>query len=239
MKVIPAVDISKGKCVRLTRGRLEEVTVYYHDPVDAAKRWEEEGAEILHVIDLDAAIGVGENSETINRVIGSVNIPVQVGGGIRSLECAKKYFDSGAHRVIFGTAALELRMIRDALKTFGADKIMVAVDHLLGKVAVRGWKDLLELDAEVLCNRLVEAGVKRIMMTSIDRDGTLRGPNIQYSLRVASRLPVEVYLAGGFSTIEEIIQLKGTRVAGVILGRALYEGTIDLKKAMEALVYAR
>ncbi|MGQ9758954.1 MAG: 1-(5-phosphoribosyl)-5-[(5-phosphoribosylamino)methylideneamino]imidazole-4-carboxamide isomerase [Candidatus Methanomethylicaceae archaeon] len=235
IKVIPAVDISKGRCVRLRRGRLEEATVYYNDPLEAAKRWEGEGAEILHVIDLDAAIGVGENREVIKRIINGVGIPVQVGGGIRSLDSARQYLEVGAHRVIFGTAALELGSIRNALMTFGPDKVMAAVDHLLGRVAVRGWKDILELDAEVLCSRLAELGVRRIMMTSIDRDGTMKGPNLEYSLRVASRIIAEVYLAGGFSTLGDLLLLKGTRVAGVILGRALYEGTIDLKRAREVL----
>lgn len=239
IKVIPAVDISGGRCVRLRKGRLEETTVYYNNPLDAAKRWEDEGAERLHIIDLDAAIGVGENREVIKRVIKGVKIPVQVGGGIRSLEVAKEYLEGGADRVVFGTAALELRTIKDALKAFGAEKIMAAVDHLFGRIAVRGWKELLELDAGVLCNRLVEAGVRRIMMTSIDRDGTMKGPNLEYSLRVASGLAAEVYLAGGFSRLEDLLPLKGTRVAGVIVGRALYEGTIDLRRAKEVLIDAR
>jgi len=231
--IIPAVDISGGRCVRLRRGRLEEATVYYNDPLEAAKRWENEGAELLHVIDLDAAIGVGENSDVIKRIIREVKIPVQVGGGIRNLQKAEDYIRSGAERVIFGTAALELRTIKEALEALGPERVMVAVDHFMGRVAVKGWKELLELDAWILCKRLVEAGVKKIMMTSVDRDGILMGPSLEYSLRVASSLSAEFYLAGGFSTIEDILPLKGTRVSGVIVGRALYEGTIDLRRAKE------
>lgn len=235
IKVIPAVDISGGRCVRLKRGRIEDVTVYYNDPLEAAKRWEGEGAELLHVIDLDAATGVGENSDAIKRVIRGVGIPVQVGGGIRSLDKAEDYIRSGAERVIFGTAALELRTIRDALKRFGPKRVMAAVDHFMGRVAIKGWRDLLELDAGVLCSRLVEAGVQKIMMTSIERDGMLKGPSLEYSLRVASSLKAEFYLAGGFSRIEDILPLKGTNIAGVIVGRALYEGTMDLRMAKEVL----
>lgn len=235
IRVIPAVDISRGKCVRLKRGRIDDATIYYNDPLEAAKRWEGEGADLLHVIDLDAATGVGENISAIKRIIKEVNIPVQVGGGIRSLERAEDYVRSGAERVIFGTAALELRTIREALNVFGPDKVMVAVDHFMGRVAIKGWKDLLELDAEVLCRRLVEAGVAKIMMTSIERDGMLRGPSLEYSLRVVSSVPAEFYLAGGFSSIEDIMLLKETKVAGVIVGRALYEGTIDLRRAREVL----
>lgn len=235
MIIVPAVDISKGKCVRLVRGRLEESIVYYEDPLIAAKRWEEEGAELIHVIDLDAAIGVGNNYDAITRIIREVKVPVQVGGGIRSLEVAKSYLDVGAERVIFGTAALELGLIRKALIDFGRDRVMVAVDHAMGRVAIKGWRELLELNAEILCKNLIELGVKRILMTSIDRDGTLKGPNLAYSLRIASSLPAEFYLAGGFSKIEEIIPLKRTNIAGVIVGRALYEGLIDFKKAKEVL----
>jgi phosphoribosylformimino-5-aminoimidazole carboxamide ribotide isomerase len=235
IKVIPAVDISGGKCVRLRRGRLEDATVYYDDPLEAARRWEGEGAELLHVIDLDAATGARDNRDVIKRIIREVKVPVQVGGGIRSIERAEEYINSGAERVIFGTAALELRTIKDALRSFGPERVMAAVDHFMGRVAVKGWKDLLELDAEVLCKRLVEAGVRKIMMTSIERDGMLKGPNLDYSLRVASSVPAEFYLAGGFSSIEDLLMLRGKRVAGVIIGRALYEGMIELKRAREVL----
>lgn len=235
MIIVPAVDISKGKCVRLILGRPEKCKVYYEDPLHAAKKWEEEGAELLHIIDLDAAIGIGENRGIIAKIIKNVNIPVQVGGGIRSLDIAKAYLDIGAERVIFGTAALELNLIRKALEEFGLDRVMAAVDHVMGRVAIRGWKEILEINAEMLCRNLIELGVKRILMTSIDRDGTLRGPNLSYSLKVVASLPAEFYLAGGFSKIEDIIPLKRTKVAGVIIGRALYEGWIDFKKAKEVL----
>ena len=235
IKVIPAVDISGGRCVRLRRGRLEDATVYYEDPLEAARRWEGEGAELLHVVDLDAATGVGDNRDAIKRIMREVKVPVQVGGGIRSLERAEDYISSGAERVIFGTAALELRTIKDALRSFGPERVMAAVDHFMGRVAVKGWKDLLELDAEVLCRRLVEAGVRKIMMTSIERDGMLKGPNLDYSLRVASSVAAEFYLAGGFSSVEDLLPLRGKRVAGVIIGKALYEGRIDLKRAREVL----
>ncbi len=235
IKVIPAVDISGGRCVRLRRGRLEDATVYYEDPLEAARRWEGEGAELLHVVDLDAATGVGDNRDAIKRIMREVKVPVQVGGGIRSLERAEDYISSGAERVIFGTAALELRTIKDALRSFGPERVMAAVDHFMGRGAVKGWKDLLELDAEVLCRRLVEAGVRKIMMTSIERDGMLKGPNLDYSLRVASSVAAEFYLAGGFSSVEDLLPLRGKRVAGVIIGKALYEGRIDLKRAREVL----
>lgn len=234
-KVIPAVDISKGRCVRLTKGRIEDATVYYDDPLDAAKRWVGEGAEMLHLIDLDAAVGVGDNSEAIKRVIKGAGIPIEVGGGIRSIERAREYAETGAERVIFGTVALELKIIRGALVALGPEKVMAAVDHLMGRVAVKGWKELTEIDAATLCGRLEEAGVMNIMMTSIDRDGTMKGPNLEYSLKVAASLKSDLYLAGGFTTLNDLLLLKGSRVTGVILGRALYEGSIDLKKAKEVL----
>lgn len=235
IKIIPAVDISRGRCVRLTRGRIEDATVYFDDPLDAAKRWVEEGAEMLHLIDLDAAVGVGENIEEVKRVIKGVGIPVEVGGGIRSLERARGYVEAGAERVILGTAALEMRNIRDALAVLRPMKVMAAVDHLMGRVAVKGWKELTEIDAMALCTRLEEEGVRNIMMTSIDRDGTMKGPNLEYSLKAAESLKSDVYLAGGFTTLKDLYLLRGSRIAGVIVGKALYEGSIELKAAREVL----
>ena len=235
IKIVPAVDISKGKCVRLTRGRIEDVKVYYDDPLDAAKRWELEGAELLHVIDLDAAVGEGNNAEVVKRIIKGIGIPVEIGGGVRTIGMARGYADAGAERVIFGTAALDLKIIREALTSFGPKKVMAAVDHLAGRVAVKGWKELVNLDALLLCTRLEEAGVRNLMMTSIDRDGTMKGPNLEYSLNAATNLRGNVYLAGGFSTLDDLLLLKGSGVAGVIIGKALYEETIDLKSAKEVL----
>jgi len=234
--IIPAVDISKGKCVRLFMGRIEECKVYYDNPLEAIRKWEEEGAELLHIVDLDAAIGIGSNKEIIKKILKESKIPIQIGGGIRNLEIAQEYLESGAYRIIFGTVALELRTIKEAIDKFGSEKIMVAIDHAMGRVAIKGWKEILELDAEILCRNLFSLGVKKFLMTSIDRNGTLKGPNISYSLMVASKIPAEFYLAGGFSRIEEIIPLKG-KIAGVIIGKALYEGKIDFKKAKEVLKY--
>lgn len=235
MKVIPAVDISGGQCVRLTRGKLEEAKVYFKDPLEAAGRWADLGAEVLHVIDLDAATGVGSNSGAIKRLIASVGIPVEVGGGIRSLEMASSYINSGAERVIFGTAALEMKLVKEGLRVLGPDRVMAAVDHLAGRVAVRGWKEMTEIDALSLSRRLEDGGVRQIMMTAVDRDGTMRGPNLEYSMKAVEALRSSVYLAGGFRSVEDLLLLRGTRVAGVILGKALYEGAMDLREAMEAV----
>jgi len=233
--VIPAVDVSKGKCVRLTKGRLEETKVYFEDPLDAARKWEGEGAEWIHVIDLDAAIGVGSNSDQIKRLIENVGAKVEVGGGIRSLEAASEYIRAGAGRVIFGTGALDAGLIKASIREFGADRVMAAVDHLAGRVAVKGWKEMAGIDATLLCRRLEEIGVRIFMMTAIDRDGTMKGPNIEYSLRAASEIRGEVYLAGGFSSLSDLAMLRGSRAAGVILGKALYEGAFTLREAMGAV----
>lgn len=235
IEVIPAVDISGGRCVRLTKGRIEEAKVYYDDPLEAAKRWEGEGAERIHVIDLDAAVGSGDNREQVKRIVANVGAKVEVGGGIRSLDVAREYIRAGAERVIFGTGALDGKLIRSALMEFGIGAVMVAVDHLAGKVAIRGWKELVDIDAILLCKRLEEMGVRIFMMTSIDRDGTMKGPNLEYSLRAASELSGKVYLAGGFSTLDDLRALKGSRAAGVILGKALYEGAFTLRQAMGAV----
>lgn len=234
MRIIPAVDVSRGKCVRLVKGRLAEAKVYYDDPLEAARRWADLGAEMLHVIDLDAALGVGSNSEKIKKLIASVGIPVEVGGGIRTMEAALSFVNAGAERVIFGTAALEMKLVKEGLKVLGPRRVMAAVDHLAGRVAVRGWKETTAIDALALSQRLEEEGVQQIMMTAVDRDGTMRGPNLEYSMRAVESLRGAVYLAGGFSSLDDVARLRGTRVAGVILGKALYEGAIDLRGAMEA-----
>ncbi|HRR54478.1 MAG TPA: HisA/HisF-related TIM barrel protein, partial [Candidatus Methanomethylicus sp.] len=144
--ILPAVDVSRGRCVRLTRGKIEEAKVYYEDPLEAARLWEGIGAEALHIIDLDAAIGIGENVEAIKRIIKAVGIPAEVGGGIRSVARAKEYADAGACRVIFGTAALELKFIMEAMRTIGRERVMAAVDHLMGRVAVKGWQEMAQID---------------------------------------------------------------------------------------------
>jgi phosphoribosylformimino-5-aminoimidazole carboxamide ribotide isomerase len=158
-----------------------------------------------------------------------------VGGGIRSIERANEYISAGAERVIFGTAVMEMRIVIDALKSFGSACIMASVDHIMGRVAVKGWKELTDIDAAVLCKRLEETGVTNIIMTSIDRDGTMKGPSLNYSLEVARDLKADVYVAGGFAVIQDLQLLKGSRVAGVILGKSLYQGTINLKKALEMM----
>jgi phosphoribosylformimino-5-aminoimidazole carboxamide ribotide isomerase len=234
-QIIPAVDISRGKCVRLFKGRLDEATVYYDDPLEAAKRWVGEGAKFLHLVDLDATAGMGNNLDSIKKVIGGAGVPCQVGGGIRSLGKAREYIDAGAARVIFGTAALEMRIITEALRSLGPDRVMAAVDHLMGRVAIRGWKELTDLDASVLCARLEEAGVMNMLMTSIDRDGTMMGPNLEYTLRVAGSLSGAVFVAGGFAKLSDLTPLRGSKITGVVLGKSLYEGTISLKKALEAM----
>lgn len=234
-QVIPAVDISRGRCVRLYRGRLEDTTVYYDDPLVAALRWVGEGAKFLHLVDLDAAAGLGDNLESIKKIIRGSGVPCQVGGGIRSLDKAKEYVDAGAERVIFGTAALEMRVITEALRSLGGERTMAAVDHLMGRVAIRGWKELTTMDASVLCTRLEEAGVRNILMTSIDRDGTMKGPNLEYTLKVARSLTGAVYVAGGFAKLLDLAPLRGSTISGIVLGKSLYEGTIDLKKALEMM----
>ena len=233
--VIPAVDIAQGRCVRLTRGKMQDMVVYYEDPLEAAKRWVGEGAEMLHIVDLDAAVGTADNSEAVKKVVKGAGIPCQVGGGIRSVEKAKEYADAGVARVIFGTAALELKIIIKALEVLGADMVMAAVDHIMGNVAIKGWKEQTGIDAMLLCARLEDAGVKNILMTSIDRDGTMKGPSLEYSLKAAGYLKGSLYLAGGFSKIEDLLPLKGSGIAGVVLGKSLYEGKIDLREAMEAM----
>ena len=237
MVVIPAVDIRGGKVVRLTRGELADETVYGSAPVDAARRWEDEGAERLHVVDLDAAISGKPQFETIAAVIGAVRIPVEVGGGLRVLENAMRYREKGADRVIFGTAAVAAPGVVQAAVELWPEAVAVALDARRGKVAVAGWKEITTVDAAELAARVQGWGVRRVQYTDVVRDGTLVGPNLDGLRQVAQAAALRVTAAGGVATLDDITRLRALEAEGVdevIVGKALYERRFTLAQAQEA-----
>ena len=237
MLIIPAVDIKNGKCVRLFQGCLDSETVFSDDPAAMAKRWENEGAEIIHVIDLDGAVEKSpKNLNSIERIIESVEAYIQVGGGIRTAKTAKMYLDLGVKRVIIGTEAIKNpNFVKDACKAF-PDQIVVGIDARDGLVAIEGWTETTRIKAVDLARRFEDCGVAAINFTDIHRDGMETGPNIEATRRIAEAVSIPVVASGGVSTIEDIkklMPLEAVGVVGVITGRALYSGSLSLKAAIE------
>lgn len=236
MRIYPAIDIKEGKCVRLLQGRFSDMTVYGDDPVETAKKWESLGAEYIHVVDLDGALkGRGVNEDIIKRICGAVSVPVQTGGGIRTMEDIEAKLACGISRVIIGTKAVSSpEFIKEAVEKYG-DRIAVGIDAKDGYAAVEGWERSSGLAAVDMAKSMVSMGVKTIIYTDISTDGTLKGPNLEAMREMAASVGADVIASGGVGSLEHIKSLVGTGVEGVIVGRALYTGNVDLKEAVEAV----
>lgn len=238
MIIIPAIDIRGGRCVRLLQGDYDRETVYGADPVEMALRWQSLGAERLHVVDLDGARdGAGVNREVIARIAGSLAIPVQTGGGMRNEESIRWMLEHGVERCVVGTtAALDTDTARALFERFG-ESLILGLDARDGKVAVQGWRQILDITAVDLAVRMVGAGAKRIIYTDIARDGTQTGANVTGLQTLAQAVDVPVIASGGIGSLEDIIALRPLErwgVEGVITGKALYEGTLSLPEAIAA-----
>ena len=236
MEIIPAIDILDGKCVRLIQGDFDERTVFADDPVEMARRWADEGASRLHIVDLEGSrAGAPQETEVIAKVARAVDIPIELGGGIRTLEIARKMLDVGVGRVIIGTsAALDSRI---AESVFGelADQAVLGVDAKDGFVAVKGWEETTRENAVDFAIRMQAIGARRVVYTDISRDGMLEGVNIPAVRRMAEALDIPVIASGGVSTLEDIKNLKDIQsigVEGAILGKALYTGDLKLPEVL-------
>ena len=234
MIIYPAIDIKDSKCVRLTQGKFDNVTVYGDDPVEIAKKWEMTGGTFLHTVDLDGARGKGENNrEIIKAIAKALKIPVQTGGGIRTLSDAEELISGGISRVILGTAALcDEQFLKDAVKEYG-DKIAVGIDAKDGKVAISGWEEVSDTDAIAFAKKVEKIGVKTVIYTDIATDGMLTGPNLEAMAHMASSVNMNIIASGGIGSNEDIYSLKSTGVAGVIVGKALYTGKVDLAEVLK------
>ncbi len=240
MEIIPAIDIRGGRCVRLDQGDYDRETVFADDPVEMAGRWEEAGAKRLHVVDLDGARdGKPQNEDVIRRVIEAVSVAVQVGGGLRDVAAIERYVTVGADRVAIGTAAVkDQTTLVNAVSLFRG-RIIVGVDARDGMVATEGWRETSAVRALDLVGQLSEFGVERIFFTDISRDGMLGGPNfpaIQEVVEHAAGLPspMAVIASGGVSAVEHLKRLRLIGVEGVIIGKALYTGALDIAEALAA-----
>lgn len=239
MILVPAIDIMDGKAVRLTQGAFDQRTVYDADPVEAAVRWETGGARTLHVVDLNGAReGAPTNLDVIGAIAKRVHVPLQVGGGIRSAEAIEQVVDAGASRVVLGTAALNDVDLLDAAVDRLGERLVVSVDVRDRRVATKGWTDELDIPLEVVIEGLGRRGVRRFVYSSVDRDGTLTGPDLEAARLVAESVRGSFYYSGGVSTLDDLRALAGLRqvnLAGVIVGKALYERRFSVQEGQEAL----
>jgi phosphoribosylformimino-5-aminoimidazole carboxamide ribotide isomerase len=243
MILFPAIDLKDGQCVRLEQGDMQRATVFNADPADQARRFAAEGFEWLHVVDLNGAFaGRSVNGEAVAAILAAVKIPVQLGGGVRDMAAIEAWLDKGMARIILGTAAVnDPELVRAAAKRYPG-KIAVGIDARGGKVAVRGWADVTEMDAIALGKRFEDAGVAAIIYTDIDRDGILKGLNIEASLKLARAVSIPVIASGGLASLADIERLLRPDCAildGAISGRALYDGRLDGTEALRLIRAAR
>ncbi len=234
MLIIPAVDIKGGRCVRLTRGRFEEETVYFTDPVEPALKWQQEGAEYLHVVDLDGALeGEPKNLESLRRIVEAVDIPIQFGGGIRTFETARQVLDMGVDRIILGTKVVDSPELIKTLCAGFPGRIAAGLDQRDGKVAVKGWVESSELSFIEAAKQVEVFGPRALIFTDISRDGMLQGPNIGLLKELLGAVNMPVVVSGGVTTLDDIKALMGLSVEGAIIGKALYTGAVSLSRAIE------
>ncbi len=236
MIIIPAVDIKQGKCVRLCQGRMDQATEYGADPAEMALKWASMGAQMIHVVDLDGAFAkTAVNIDSVRAILKQVSVPIQVGGGIRDLATIETYLAAGVTRVIIGSEAVyRPEFVKDACQRFPG-KIMVGIDARNGRVAVEGWSEMSETMAVDLARMFETSGVAAINFTDIHRDGMQTGPNIEETAALAKAVSIPVIASGGVATlsdIENLLAIESFGVTGVITGRALYEGTLDLAEAI-------
>lgn len=237
MLIIPAIDLRNGKCVRLVEGKLEQETVYSDNPVAQALAWQDKGAEFLHLVDLDGAFaGVPKNLEVIKAIVQAVDIPVQLGGGIRVMETIDALLEAGLNRVILGTVAIKNpQLVKEACAKYPG-RIVVGIDSKDGLVAVEGWAEASSRTAVDLALEMKSYGVERIIYTDVSRDGTLQGPNLEATKQLAEATGMKVVASGGVSSLADIRDLMAVENVGVdavILGKSIYTGAIELEEALE------
>ncbi|SDG36460.1 1-(5-phosphoribosyl)-5-[(5-phosphoribosylamino)methylideneamino] imidazole-4-carboxamide isomerase [Desulfosporosinus hippei DSM 8344] len=240
MILFPAIDLKEGKAVRLLQGRMEDSTVYADNPVDVAKEFERQGAEYLHMVDLNGAFsGKPMNDETIRNIVRSVSMRIQVGGGIRTMERITELLELGVERVILGTIAVKNpELVAEAANRYGK-RVIVGIDAKDGLVAVQGWAETTEMRAVDLGKAMKAVGIQSVVFTDISRDGMLQGPNIESTVQMAMETGLSVIASGGISTLADLSNLqaqvlKGVSIEGAITGKALYSGAFTLKEALAA-----
>ena len=236
MKIIPAIDLMDGKVVRLYKGDPKNKTIYSDNPVEIAKKWESLGSDILHVVDLDATLGNGENLQTIKEISKNVSIPLQVAGGLRTEEKISEVLDF-ASRAVIGTIAMQLKeseqdnILGDFIQTFGSERIVISIDHVDGKIVTHGWQNNTGIDLFDATNEFVKYGFTEFLTTNVSKDGTLEGPDIESLKKISQIENCNVIASGGISKMQDIHDVNKINPFGVILGKALYEGLVSIEEA--------
>ena len=236
MIIIPAIDLKEGRCVRLEQGLMDKDTVYNDNPGEQARIWQDQGGELLHIVDLDGAFaGVPRNREAIKAIVGAIDIPSELGGGIRDMQTIEAYLELGVDRVILGTVAKEdPALVKEACRKHPG-RIVVGIDAKDGLVAVRGWADVTEKKATEMAKEMEGFGVEAIIYTDIARDGMMQGPNIDATRNLAESISIPVIASGGLSSLDDIrrlMEIESSGVTGVITGKAIYSGAINLQEAV-------
>lgn len=235
MQIYPAIDIKNGQCVRLRQGKFDDVTIYGDDPMKVAERWVESGATYLHIVDLDGAReGTSYNHRIIQQLTERFDIPIQIGGGIRSMRDIEEKLSLGVARVILGTVAVKNPdLVCDAVKAYG-EKIAVGIDAINGRVAINGWEEVSPISALELCVKMKNYGVKTIIYTDISKDGMMIGPNIDATKEVIEATGINIIASGGISSMVDLEHIQEIGSHGVIIGKALYQGALDLKEVLHS-----
>ncbi|MDA4113478.1 MAG: 1-(5-phosphoribosyl)-5-[(5-phosphoribosylamino)methylideneamino] imidazole-4-carboxamide isomerase [Thaumarchaeota archaeon] len=232
MELWAAIDLMEGSAVTLVQGRADERTVWEESPLQLAKRWQDEGADGLHIIDLDAAFGRGSNAETVRRVIEGSKVPVQVGGGMRSAKVASGWLEAGAARVIVGTLAFsDPAAARGLVETHGAERVVVAADYREGMIVTKGWKESQGIPIVAGARRLEGEGFRNLLTTAVGRDGMRSGPDVATVRELSLATRMKILASGGIRDLRDLVELERAGAQGAIIGRALYEETVSLSEA--------
>ncbi len=236
MKIIPAIDLMNGEVVRLFKGDPNQKTVYSNNPVEIAKKWENSGADMLHLVDLDATLGLGNNYETLKEICQNISIPVQVAGGLRDVTKIANTLDF-AQRVVIGTLVMQLKqseqesILLEMVSQFGKDKLVISIDHVDGEIVTHGWQKNTGLKLQDVTNEFVKDGFSEFLTTNVSKDGTLQGPDIISLKEVCQINGTNIIASGGISKLDDVQDVKKYNPYGVILGKALYEGLISIEEA--------
>ena len=236
MKIIPAIDLMNGNVVRLFKGDPKNKTIYSENPIEIAKKWESAGADILHVVDLDATLGLGENLQLIKEISSNLSIPIQVAGGLRSEEKISEVLNF-ASRAVIGTIAMQLKeseqenILSDFIQTFGNERIVISIDHVDVKIVTHGWQNNTDVNIFDATNEFVKYGFTEFLTTNVSKDGTLEGPDLESLRKICSLQNCNVIASGGISKMSDIVDVNEINPFGVILGKALYEGLVSIEEA--------
>ena len=237
-EIIPAIDLVNGKVIRLREGNISHLTHYSDDAIATAERWRQQGADLIHVVDIDRALGRGENQQLINDLLRKASASFQIAGGIRTKEMAEDLLQKGAERVVLGTLAFSNpTVISQLVKEYGEDRVLVALDYKMGNVMVGGWLKRTKFRTKEALDLFMERGVKRFLLTSVDRDGSLLGPDLVEIRSLTRNKDMKVLASGGIRSSSDVLELKRAEAAGVVLGKSLYEGRITLQEVRKKILH--